>query len=57
MSSESYLARWNAYLNSFNNSEVVDNADSSKPQLGDESEIDNVIAESTELDGKKMDAR
>lgn len=54
MSSESYLARWSAYLNSFNNKVDTDNLELDKPQA-DESVPDNLNVEKVELDDKLAD--
>jgi hypothetical protein len=55
MSSESYLARWNAYLNSFNKNILADVVESPQPQVDDKSELDNAIVESTESDKKLVE--
>jgi hypothetical protein len=54
MSSESYLARWNAYLNTFNQNLIAENLESAESQADDKSESGNLIVESTEEDGKQV---
>jgi len=54
MSSESYLARWSAYLSSFNNSIATDKLEPDKSQA-DKSEVNNLVDEAEEPDGKLVD--
>ena len=53
MSSESYLARWNAYLNSLNKNSLADIVESPQPPADDKSELDNAIVKSKDLGIKK----
>jgi hypothetical protein len=55
MSSESYLARWNAYLNSLNKNSLADVVKSPQPPAVDKSELDSAIVESTESDKKMVE--
>lgn len=55
MSSESYLARWGAYLNSFNKSVLAETAEADKTPTK-ETEFDGLIEEPAELERKLIDS-